>query len=604
MEFSLFFMTLSLFIIWLAIAAYFSHQILIRIFHLGWLNYALGAFLPIFILAPMSNIFTAWLVLNNYTIGLALVLTSMVIGGIYFFLRDWPVRYSQLDESGAKNLPSVVWAVFILLLAVGWIAIFYAASGSHLTSPWQVLPAWLFFIIVLASAVIFYAIFSGQKIQRVLIATIIFSLFIHSYLLVYANGFGGDRFRHLGSEQRIMQELEYQPTLLTKDVWLKQIGPVKIPQALIDSAKLSYGAMWSLEIIAAKITGISIFQINRFFMPLLWSLFLPLIVFVLCWLVWPDKKFALLGAMISNGLYLFQYYGAQGLPASYGLLWLAFFLIFLIAWLQGGGRRLLAITLFFLVLMYFNYLLSFILAVLSFLLVLGLKLKKIYFWLALPLVIAVLVTLDYFFSPQFAPSLVRLVNTWVAGNFIYFVSSARLANWIGEWHIFVDFVFVLVFISSMIYLLFRVFKKNTAWQFMAGFLVMIMAAYFISWPIFGGEHSISRRLTLFAALPLVFLIAYAFMKTAVSGRGHIAAVAILALFTAFNWYSGPILNISISDRDLARAQAIWTDYQKLPTSIQDKYCVKDDLSVILALEYFSGKEFQETINNQKCLVIK
>jgi len=593
-------MAIVLFIIWLVVVAYFSGKILARIFPFGRLNYILAIFLPLFLLAPIANIFTAWFILNNYTIWLVFILTSATIGVIYFLLRDWPIKDSQLDESGVKNLPSVLWALFSLLLIFGWLAIFHTASGNRLTSPWQILPAWLPFIAALASAIIFCAIFNGQKIWRVLIAIIVFSLFIHSYLLAYTNGFGGDRFRHLGSEQRIMAELEYQPTLLSKNIWFKQIGLLKIPQAFIDSAKLSYGSMWSLEVIAAKITGIGIFQINRLLLPLLWSLFLPLIVFALCWLVWPDKKFALLGAMISNSLYLFQYYGAQGLSASYGFLWLAFYLLFLFAWLRRGGRRLLVIILFFLILMYFNYLLAFILAVLSVFLACALRLQKIYFWLALILSVAVLAILDYFSSPQIAWSLSKLVDAWVAGNFVYFVPSARLADLLGQSHIFLDFIFVLVFVPGIIYSLFKVFKQSIAWQLIAGFLIMIVAAYLITWPILSGEHLVSRRLSLFAALPLVFIIAYNFKKLAMSRHGMIVAIVILALFTAYDWYSGPILNINISDRDLDLARAVWTDYQKLPASVQNKYCIKDDLSVILALEYFSGKEFQETINNQKC----
>jgi hypothetical protein len=82
----------------------------------------------------------------------------------------------------------------------------------------------------------------------------------------------------------------------------------------------------------------------------------------------------------------------------------------------------------------------------------------------------------------------------------------------------------------------------------------------------------------------------------ISGRKSLAVVGLaVVLLTGLTYYSGPVLNVSVSDRDIAKATAIWHDLR----GTQD-YCIKDDLGVILALEYVSAKEFQETVNNSNC----
>ena len=113
--------------------------------------------------------------------------------------------------------------------------------------------------------------------------------------------------------------------------------------------------------------------------------------------------------------------------------------------------------------------------------------------------------------------------------------------------------------------------------------------------LLSGEHSLARRLTLFSSVFFIFILTEPIHDFVVAKKSQLAVIFLSLLFT-ISFYSGPLLKVNVSDRDWAKAEAIWKDISKL-----DSYpCVDDDLEVILALEAVSAKRFQETINNNNC----
>jgi hypothetical protein len=592
-------MLLAIFIIWFPFSWFLSARILARLFRLDKkINWLLAGFAPLFVLGPVVNIFTAWLKLIDWSIIASFVLSAAILLIIERFLRSEPIEENNSQDSVGSQ-KTLIWLLpaFVILLANGFYLVFSATTGANLVSPWDVLSPWLLPTVAVLVLMIVYAIYSSRSVFAVLLMIIGFSLLIHSYLLVYGNGFGGDRFRHLGSEQRLIQELEYQPTLLTSNIWYQSLGPIKYPLALTSPAKLSYGLMWSLEVIAAKISGISVFQINRFLLPILWSIFLTGIVFAAAFLLKSDKKFALLTALSSNVFYLWQYYGAQGLPASYGLLWLAFYLLLAINYLKNSDNFKLLLLAAGAVLMYFNYSLAFILAGIIFIAVLILSKKKILFYPFLALSTVGLIGLDYLSSPAFNFSVAKILPSWVFANLIDFQSLNRLVPLIGEWHL-IDLLFMLVFIAVLAIMAFKIYRQqDKSWLLLVGLSLVILASYLLSYLFLNGEHSLSRRLTLFAMLPLLFIFTNWLNGIMENRKLVVAGAIVVSILTALTFYSGPALNVSISDSDLAKAEKAWQEIKG-----SKDYCVKENINVILAMEYVSAKEFQEAINNSNCSV--
>ncbi len=594
-------MLLFFIIIWFVASWWLANKILAKLLKLDkTVIKLLAVFLPLFILGPLANVFTAWLKLTDLTIYLSLILSWVSLFVIDRYLLK-KTELTQVVEAEKVSLDFFVWSkwyylVFGLVAVRGFWMIAQLATGSSLASPWEILTSWLILVIASLVVIIGYAIYC-RKIPTVatLIMIMVFSLLIHSYLFVYQNGFGGDRFRHLGSEERILQGIEYQPTLQTNNIWYKNLGPLKYPQALTDSAKLSYGTMWSLEVIVAKAFGWPVFQINRFMLPVLWSLFLTLIIFAMSYVLRPDKQLALWSALLANSVYLFQYYGAQGLPASYGLLWLAFYFLLLVGYLKNPGRSRLWLLIAGLGLMYFNYSLAFLLAGIGLLLAVTLVKKKFYIYLIAPLSIVALIGLDYLSSPLVNFSWSKILSSWSFGNFLTFESLSRLIPIIGEWHR-LDYALLIVAALIIILGLFKLWHRQDPVELLILLMAkIILASYCLSYWLLNGEHSLTRRLSLFAILFLVLIVAGVVVDGIKSKKSFAVVVAAVVVLTALTYYSGPVLQVNISNREIAKAQAIWHDIKSRP-----EYCVKDDLNVILALEYVSAKQFQEEINNRNC----
>ncbi|MFA5020613.1 MAG: hypothetical protein WC517_00950 [Patescibacteria group bacterium] len=587
-------------LLWLLFSWRSANRILARSLALDKMTVSLLAvFLPIFILGPLANIFTAWFQLNNWTICLSLFLSwaGLFIVDKFLLAKEPPVSAEiEIERPGPFVFSNWLYLIFGLAAAGGFYLIARAVNGGYLTSPWEVLSDWLIAVVIILSAIIIYVIYCRKiPIAATLMMIMVFSLLIHSYLLVYQNGFGGDRFRHLGSEERLIQEREYQPTLLTDNLWLKTIGPLTYPQALTSPAKLSYGTMWSLEVIAAKLSGLSVFQVNRFLLPILWSIFLTVIIFALAFLLRPDKRLALLAAWLANSFYLFQYYGAQGLPAAYGLLWLAFYFIFLISHLKNPSRLKFWLLLIGLILMYFNYSLAFLLASLGFIFVLTLIKKKKLIYVLAPLAILGLVGLDYLSSLTVAFSISKIWPAWLVGNLLDFHALSRFGPLFG-WRSELELLLAVGFFALLSVALAKIWQRqDPAWLLVALMAKIILVAYFLSYWFWDGEHSLSRRLTLFAVLFLVLILADA-ADRAIRGRKSLTAVGLaLILFSALAYYSGPVLDLAVTAQDLDRARVIWPAIRD-----QKDSCVEEPLSVILALEYVSAKEFQEAVNIINC----
>lgn len=104
------------------------------------------------------------------------------------------------------------------------------------------------YVYLLVSIVVVLLIFSRRSAKFILFIIIAHSFLLHAYLpAVYETGFGGDKWRHLASENYIMTGEVYQPSLLGKVEYAK-FGPFKLPAVLISGNKTSYGQQWALTI--------------------------------------------------------------------------------------------------------------------------------------------------------------------------------------------------------------------------------------------------------------------------------------------------------------------------------------------------------------------
>lgn len=601
------FVNVILFLIWLATGSVLASSILVKIFSVPrlFIN-ILGVLTVIIGLGFIANIFTAWLAFNNFFFLLSLIITGLIL----FF---WSQIFSKISRPSVPDFKSeantikignlFIFALLILLI-IGWGLIGSATTGDYLISPWQVLSNWYLLVSFLALLIIFALVFSKRSLILTVMAVIAVSLMIHSYLLVYQEGFGGDRWRHLGSANRLLNELTYQPTLLTDNPWQKQIAVFNIPQALIAGPKLSYGFEWSLVVIIAKISQLNIFLIDKYLILILWSIFLPILILVAASELWPKKNYLALAAALTLTFYLLQYYGSQTLPIGLAALYFLFLISCFLAYLNKPKPQILALIIFFTALSYFGYSLAFIILVIALIWLISLRLKPLarYLILALLSISIFLIELISSFS-QFKSdfSLAGIFNDlFVKGNFLFFENGLLLPISINNWPI----ISLIISLGLMALVLVSAIKllnsKQKANIFLVGLLAILIINYTLSWFFLDGLHTLSRRLNVFMVLLMVLILSWGIINWASSQKKILIIIVFLGLTSVLTYASGPVLEAAVTQDDTKAMKFIWQEIKGQPKN----YCVLADTWPLLALEAYSSKEvvagnFESDFNYQQ-----
>jgi len=251
--------------------------------------------------------------------------------------------------------------VFCSLLFLFCFFIFHGRTGVFILSPWDALSS---FVLILFFALCFISvkmIFSNRKSGFVLTFLIIFSYAYHLYLpAVYQTGFGGDKWRHLAAEKWLQDGNIYTPS-----VWGEEnrsvvnFGPVQIPEALVAGNKTSYANQWGVTIMISEALGVSLFLVDLLMVFLLWSLFLPLILFLFGKIIFENERLGLLFAFLPALFYTFQSEGGITIPVSFGHL---FFFFVLLSWMwyaKSGWKKSLYFAIMTTLAFYWGYILNF-----------------------------------------------------------------------------------------------------------------------------------------------------------------------------------------------------------------------------------------------------
>jgi len=355
-------------VIYLLINTVWLSRIIGAVFKLsqGW-SYILGFFSvlvfgSLFLSIPIS--------LFRYTSGIfvfLLALSSIVLRLMQYmsFVKGYeiPERDEDLNKipRNGYELQKYFVIFFIPLVILALWFLFSVRTGEFILSPWQVIPRLYVYVYLLITAITALLLFSRRNIKVLLLVVIIHSFVLHAYLpFVYKTGFGGDKWRHIASERLIMTGEVYQPSLLG-DVEYTSIGSVTLPAVFVSGNKTSYGQQWALTIGIAEMLSVDVFWVDYWLMFIMWSVFLPLLLYLLAGLIRPGRHFRLLFAFLPVLFYPLQVFGSITLPVSLGHL---VFVFALFAWLYFYKNKTLSSFLFAIglsFLMYFGYVLYFIL---------------------------------------------------------------------------------------------------------------------------------------------------------------------------------------------------------------------------------------------------
>jgi len=309
-------------------------------FERGFVSVLLSAFAGLFFVSSIEASVVAF-----YTSTLFLTWTSLICSGVVtYLLRLFFLSRSCGSESIRKGrgqyiqmFPNIPWLSWIYIS--GWIVsvcLFFRAHGiDTLFSPWQSLSIWIAPLLFVLSVVLGFLIFSKQKTTQVLVLLLMHSFLLHLYLpLSHELPWGGDVWRHIAVESRLTQGEIVQPVLFGDQARWREVGGIDLPEAVLIPQKYTYGQFWSLAVIVNQVTGISLYTINIWLMPVLWSLLFPLILFRIGRIVFRSWRGGLVLAWLSFMAFPLQALGALTLPVSLAVL--SFFFV-LMLWLQYLG---------------------------------------------------------------------------------------------------------------------------------------------------------------------------------------------------------------------------------------------------------------------------
>ncbi len=604
------------------------------------IRFIFGLFLLIFLIAfGMAGPIILYKVTPVYLFGLLLFLSLVIsLWAKKVKLRESETESLTLGESEPTfKIPQFVYG---LLLIVCFFAIFllvYSRTGEYIRTPWEVihplyLYCWLAIIFILGLLV-----FTGINLKKYLLIVILVSLLFHAYLLIpYQMGFGGDKWRHLGAEKWLMEGKVYTPALFGEEVSYKEIGPFKIPEVFIVGNKTSYANMWGLVIALSWLSGVDIFWIDLILGLLLFSVFFPFLLLKIGGFICRKKEFLLLLIFGSFLFYPLQAYGGITIPMTFALLPFLFALIFLIKYLsdpsppeQAGrerGERLFFTLLFFIPLLYLNYVLYLVLFLEMLLLAIvfkniGLGMRKriylplfVFCFVLLLLFIPLLETSDQlsWFKYPF-PSKTEIIGAfknfpirllfsqaifprayqYEQDNWLYAVTEEGLSRSailrVLPWaFVLTPFVWFLAILGIIRY------KKLDNPKVGVIFILMLLvifanqltAAYFME-----GNHIFTKRLVVFNSFLFLFPLAWGVYQLSLIrffNRRVIISFLVLSLtLVAVTVYvSGPKFQIVTAD-EFRAAEHVWGEMKNKPGP---NYCVLANTWPLLALEAVSSRQ--------------
>lgn len=174
---------------------------------------------------------------------------------------------SDKQKPNSSNLIYLFFALEILLLIV----LYSSRSGELMPSPWMMLSPLFFALFALATATLLYLLSKKTTGAMLVIATIIhFFIFYCVAAIIYKLGFGFDGFIHRATES-----------------WILQNG-------FINPKEPFYIGQYGLVVTLSRVTGLAIKYIDIFLVPVLASLLIPTLLYIVLPKIWNITKQAAL----------------------------------------------------------------------------------------------------------------------------------------------------------------------------------------------------------------------------------------------------------------------------------------------------------------------
>ncbi|MFA5813487.1 MAG: hypothetical protein WC862_03165 [Patescibacteria group bacterium] len=644
----------GLFVLFILLAGYLWEKAFKKIFFInakGFSLTVLGWFASFVLLGFVSSVFTVYYRLTPSMIWWSYFITAFLSVAVYLIAQKSKTgQVESLEHNGEGNVLFKTRFFLILLYAVLWVVGLYlliiSGSNETLWSPWQAIDKFYLPVFLFLTFLLGILLFSKFRTKGLLLIIILHSLLAHLYLpLSHELPWGGDVWRHLAVEKQLAAGEYRLPVLFGPEVAQRQILGVNVPEVFLIPHKYTYGNFWGTSVVLSETLRVDLLAVNKWLMPILWPLILPILLFYLGRILFQSPRRGLWFAGLSIIPFPLQALGGLTLPNSLGFLIFLMVLMLWLRYLQTGVKAQKWIAVGLGLLMGFGYALYFLLIWLT--IISSWIVKKIFnlqssavsiqysvvrpghrvFSIVLKTVVVFISILaipaiEFISKISFVPRQLNLITNakQLVGQFSgwFYASAIRPHNILSGNILFnhtPDYAFVSslftdwrwIVIPVMIIIWILVFVglarvKNLVWGTMALLFTAVFGGYAIGWFVLDGDRLFTRRLdAVLAFLILIFAIdgiCYMLHVTCYKRKIFnlqssifssfkksliLISILILSWFTTITYASGPDMRV-VSVDEYSAAQYIWNNEDHN----QKNYCVLGDTWVLLALEGVSG----------------
>jgi len=188
---------------------------------------------------------------------------TLLLSLVSFYIRARFLQAKEEETEKIKVLPQkswlhLIWPIIVygMLIARAFFVLIKSSNDTALISPWLAVPINFFFIYALSTAWLFFVL--NRQLQpnvKLWLLRIHYFLAFAVAIIVYKIGYGFDPFIH----QATMELIDKQGYVLPKPLY--------------------YLGQYSLVVILHKLSGVSIYFLNKILVPTLTALFLPGAIF-------------------------------------------------------------------------------------------------------------------------------------------------------------------------------------------------------------------------------------------------------------------------------------------------------------------------------------
>lgn len=202
----------------------------------------------------------------------AAVSAGMNLGFRKYDIPDPHFVPEKTPDYPLKKLHIPLVLVFLVLLVYGFYLLAISKTGSAVFSPWQTINSQFIYVFAAAALVVGLLIYTKFSHKYFLIIMMALLFLQHSYLPLTSDLlYGADNWRHISTEERIFRG--------------EPIEPPKISDATVETdmttmvGRIAYSQLWGISVLLSKVLSVDLININKWLMPVLWSIMLPILLF-------------------------------------------------------------------------------------------------------------------------------------------------------------------------------------------------------------------------------------------------------------------------------------------------------------------------------------